>query len=284
MPRRPTIDLYAYLDLAAYLRDVYAHRKAASRAFSYRSFGRRVGLRSPNHLKRVIDGERPLTEEMAPRYAAALDLDADETEYFCALAAFSRAGTASEKSSAYQRLASSRGYRRVQRLEARHAAYHERWYVPVIRELAALPDFVADPGTIAARLIPPIGRAEAQEALDTLVALGMLAPDADGRLRPAQSVVSTGPETRGVHIFRYHRAMLERAAGSMDLVPPDLRDISSLTFCTSEEGLRELKSRIQKFRRELVAFLSEHEAGGDRVVQLNVQVFPLSGPPAEVRP
>ncbi len=278
MARRPDIDLYAYLDLAAYLRDVYAARKAASKAFSYRSFGRRVGLRSPNHLKRVIDGERPLTEDMAPRYAEALGLGDEETEYFCALAAFSRAGTSSEKSAAYHRLSSSRGYRRVQRLEARHAAYHERWYVPAIRELAALPDFDAEPSALAQRLLPPITKGEAQEALDTLVALGMLAPDESGRLRPSQAVVSTGPETRGVHIFRYHRAMLERAAASMDLVPGELRDISSLTFCTDEAGLRELKSRIQKFRRELVAFLSENEAGGDRVVQLNMQVFPLSGP------
>src|SRR5688572_29452348 len=51
-------DLYGYLDHRVYLRDEYAARKAEKRGFSFRAFSRRAGLQSPNHLKRVIDGER----------------------------------------------------------------------------------------------------------------------------------------------------------------------------------------------------------------------------------
>jgi hypothetical protein len=29
--------------------------------FSHRAFARRAGVRSPNHLKRIIDGDRSLT-------------------------------------------------------------------------------------------------------------------------------------------------------------------------------------------------------------------------------
>jgi uncharacterized protein (TIGR02147 family) len=271
-------DVFTYLDVRTFLRDTYDFKKAAGRGFSFRAFARKVGLRSPNHLKRVIDGERDVTAAMAPRYAEALGLLGEPARYFCDLAAFSRAGSASEKNDAYDRLMANRGYQRVHRLDAAHAAYHANWYIPVIREMAALPEFRPDAAAIASRLLPPISKAEAQEALNTLVALGMLYEDGNGGLRRGEAIVSTGPETRGLHIVNFHRAMLERASASMELVRAADRDISALTFCVDNATLHELKSRLQAFRKELVGLLSERETSGTRVVQLNMQLFPLSQP------
>lgn len=275
-PKDPVV-VFDYLDVRAYLADVYAARKARARGWSYRAFSRRVGVSSPNHLKRVIDGERELTAEMAPRYAQALGLDGPAALYFCDLAAFSRASTSAEKNAAYQRLTSSRGYRRAQKLEIAHAAYHAHWWIPVIRELAARPDFRNDPEWIAVQLLPPIRRQDAAEAMDTLVSLGMIAVDADGSVHPGASVVTTGPETRGLHIGNYHRTMMERAAAAIDLVPREARDISSLTFCVGPGRLAEIKERVQQFRKELIGLAAEQTAG-DQVIQLNIQLFPLSQP------
>lgn len=276
-PRTPrdTVVVFDYLDVRTYLRDVYVARKAHTRGWSFRAFSRRAGLAAPNHLKRIIDGERDLTAEMAVRYAAALGLDGAAASYFCDLAAFSRAANSAEKNAAYQRLATSRGYRRAQKLELAHAAYHANWWVPAIRELALRPDFRADPEWIAATLLPPIPRPDAQEALDTLIALGMIAIDPDGRARQGNTVVTTGPETRGLHIGNYHRAMLHRAAAAIDLVPAAERDISSLTFCVGPGRLAEIKERVRAFRKEIIA-LAAAETEGDQVIQLNLQLFPLS--------
>jgi len=48
-----------------------------------------------------------------------------------------------------------------------------------------------------------------------------------------------------------------------------------LTFCVSPEGLERLKRRIQAFRRELIEMV-EAEPERNQVVQLNLQLFPLS--------
>ena len=267
--------VYDYLDVRAYLRDLYAARKARSRGWSYRAFSRRAGLASPNHLKRIIDGERELTAEMAVRYAEALGLDAPASAYFCDLAAFARATTGAEKNAAYQRLSASRGYRRAQKLELAHAAYHAQWWIPAIRELVVRPDFQADPEWIAARMLPPIKPAEAREALDILVSLGMITVDPDGSAHPGATVVTTGPETRGLHIGNYHRAMLQRAAAAIDLVPAKERDISSLTFCVGPGRLAEIKEKVREFRKAIIALAAE-ETAGDQVIQLNLQLFPLT--------
>lgn len=277
---QPTVDVFAYLDVRGFLADYYEARKRESAAFSYRFFARRVGLRSPNHLKRVIDGERPLTAAMAVRYADAIGLRGEAHAYFLDLAAFSRVATTAERNAAYARLTRYRRTRDAHRLEQAQGRYHATWFVPAVRELVATRGFREDPAWIARALIPAISRAEAASALALLIELGLVVRDADGRLVQSEAVLTTGPETRGMHIANYHRAMMEQAAGSIDRVNRSQRDISSLTFGCSDEVLAEVKQRLVAFRRELIALVGE-SGPADRVVQLNFQLFPLSRVPED---
>ncbi|MCA9571531.1 MAG: TIGR02147 family protein, partial [Myxococcales bacterium] len=274
------VDVFAHLDVRSFLQAYYDEKKASTRSFSYRAFSRKVGLRSPNHLKRVIDGERPLTAPMAVRYADAIGLEGDAHAYFLDLAAFSRSSTGAERNAAYDRLLTYRRSREAHHLDARHARYHATWYLPAIRELATTTDFRDDPAWIARALVPPIGRAEAAEALGVLQELGLVARDASGRLRQSDAVLTTGPETRSLHVANFHRTMMERASRSIDLVAREERDISSLTFAADDAVLAEVKERIVAFRRELIALVAACE-DPTRVVQLNLQLFPLSVAPEE---
>lgn len=275
MPRRASIDVYRYLDYRALLADFYAQSKQRGRGFSYRAFSRRAGLGAPNALKRVIDGERNITPEMAQRFAAACGFAGKEAEYFCTLVELTQARTTAERQAHYEKLLSYRGYQRAQKLDAAKAAYHSQWYVPAVRELAASEGFREDPKWIASRLLPAIGVAEAEDALRILIELGLLVRDARGQLVQAESVVSTGAETSGLHIVNYHQTMMQRAVAAIDLVPRADRDISALTLCVSREGLARLKQRVQDFRRELVG-LEGADGRGEIVVQLNFQLYPLT--------
>lgn len=287
MTQRASIDVYRYLDYRALLADYYAERKAHGRGFSYRAFSRKAGLSSPNHLKRVIEGERNLSPEMAQRFAEACGLSGKEAQYFCELVEFNQARTSGEKQARYEALASHRGFRRAQKLDVAQSAYHSHWYVPAIRELAGTRAFRSDPSWIAAQLLPAISVEQAEHALSVLTELGLLVKTTDGRLVQAQAIVSTGAETSGVHIVAYHTHMMQRAIASIDLVPKPARDISSLTLRVSHSGLARIKQRIQEFRRELVGLESADalEAAGaepdEIVVQLNLQLFPLTRLPSE---
>jgi uncharacterized protein (TIGR02147 family) len=273
--RAGDIDVFQYLDYRAFLRDWYTEHNRDGRTLSYRAFARRAGSKSPNYLKLVIDGARNLSSKMAEQFAKALGLEGEAASYFVDLVGFNQASTQKERNRQYTRLTSFRSYKKAHRLDIAHAAYHGAWYMPAIRELAATPRFKNDPEWISRALLPPVTRAEAQRAIETLVELGMLVREADGRLRQAEALVSTGPETKGLFIANYHRTMMERAAAAIDLVPAEERDISSLTLCTGEDGIQRLKARVQRFRRELLE-QSELEDDPVRVVQLNFQIFPLS--------
>jgi len=269
------IDVFGYLDYRAFLRDFYNAKKSGARGFSFRSFSRKAGLKSPNYLKLVIDGERNLSDDMAERFASACGLGDDEARYFIDLVAFNQAATLAERNKHYARITGYQRYRKAHKLDLAHAAYYSAWYMPAIRELAARHDFQDDPAWLAEQLVPPITRLEAERSLQILTELGLLVRDASGKLKQADVLLSTGPETRGLHIAAYHRGMMQRAMESIDLVPAGERDISSLTVCLGANGLRSFKERVQRFRRELLE-LSALEDDPEQVVQMNFQLFPLS--------
>lgn len=268
------VDVFEYQDLAAYLADVYAWKKSTTPSFSYRAFSRRIGVASPNHLKRVIDGERNLPDPMARTYARALGLTGEAATYFCDLARFCRAKTPADREQAWRAMMHSSRYREAHENDVRFAQYCAHWYLPAIRELAGCPGFRDDPAWIAKQIVPAIRKDQAAEALDVLVGLELLVRTDEGLTR-GDAMVTTGAETRGVHIRQYHRAMLERAADAMELSPAAERDISAVTLCVSERRVAELKREIQDFRRRLMA-LAESDPHPDRVVQFNVQLFPLT--------
>lgn len=274
------VDVFEYLDYRALLRDYYARMKERRRGFSHRAFSRRAGLGSPNHLKRVMEGERNLTAEMAARFAQAMGLEGDEADYFVYLVQFGQARTSQARSAAYAKLSTFKAYRRTRRLDLAHAAYHSTWYIPVVRELAGRRDFRADPAWIAARVLPPIKPSEARAALRTLLDIGLLEAGADGTVTQSTPLVSTGPEMHALHIAEYHRAMMARAAASIDLVASERRDISAVTLLVSGAGVRRVKQKIQRFRRELLRLALE-ESDATQVIQVNFQLFPLSAAPDE---
>ena len=171
-----------------------------------------------------------------------------------------------------------RGFRRFRaahRLDAAQSAYHSEWYIPAVFELSGCVDFDPDPRAIAKRLLPAISPKQAEAALEVLCELGLLVPAAHGRLKPAESIVETPEGPLGHHVVQYHRAMMQRAAEALDLVPREEREIASLTIAVSPERMRALKAELEAFRYAL-AERYQADPRAERVVQVNFQMFPLS--------
>ena len=271
------IDVFEYLNYRDYLRDFYAEQKARGRGFSYRSFAKRAGVHAPNHLKRVMDGQRNLSLDMARKFARGCRLDDEAARFFVQLVRFNQATSTEARSEAYAGLIAFRQYRSAHRLDVAYAAYFSQWFVPAIREMAAQPGFRNDPAWIAKCLVPPITKTQAKRALETLQELGMLEESDDGTLQQAEPLVTTGAEAHQVHVATYHRMMLERAAASIDLVESAERDLSSVTLLVPRGGLQLLKERMRELRRELLQ-MQAGDGPGARVVQVGIQVYPLSGP------
>ncbi len=271
--RRCPIDVFRYHDYRTFLSDFYMAKK--KRGFSYRAFSIAAGLGAPNYLKLVITGQRNLSRGTAERFAETCGLGKEATSYFLLLVEFNQASSSEDRAALYQKLSAFQRYRKVHKLELADATYHSTWYLPAIRELVQSKHFREDPEWIARTLVPPIKPVEAQKAIETLLELGLISRSAEGELCQQDRVLSTGAQTSGVHIRNYHAEMLDRALASMALVPAAERDISSLTMCLGPKAMVYLKQRLADLRQELIE-LCVTEPEPSRVLQLNLQLFPLS--------
>jgi uncharacterized protein (TIGR02147 family) len=267
--------VFEYDNYRAYLRDLYGFYKKTKPHFSYRYFSQKAGFRSPNFLKLVIEGKRNLSPESIERFTSALKLNKKETEFFRILVHLNQARTIGEKKLYAEKLMQFRSFRYIHPLRQDQYRYYAEWYNIPIRELTILPEFSEDPGWIARSLLPPISPQQAQKALDLLLQLGLLERDESGRLVQADAFISTGDEVTSASVANYHREMIQKGSEALDRFPGQDRDISSVTMALSESSFQEIKSLIQRFRKELLA-IADQDRHPEGVYQVNFQLFPLA--------
>jgi uncharacterized protein (TIGR02147 family) len=269
------ITIYKYDNYRIFLRDLYEHRKRVDRYFSYRFFSGKAGFRSPNFLKLVIEGKRNISPGSVEKFVHALKLNKKAADFFRILVHLNQARTVDEKRIYAEQLMRFRPFRYIHPLKREQYDYYSQWYNIPIRELTELPTFVEAPDWIAKHLIPPISPLQARKALDLLVQLGLLRRDESGRLVQTDAFVTTGDEVTSTSITHYHREMIRKGAEAIDRFPAAERDISSVTMSLSKEKFKEIKSLIQKFRKELLA-IANQEQHPEGVYQVNFQLFPLA--------
>lgn len=270
------VSVFEFLDYRAFLRAYYEAAKKRRGGYSFRTFAKRAGLKSPNFFKLVMDGQRNLGAESVPRFAEALDLGDEERAFFADLVAFAQAEDKAEKNRVFERIAASHRFRNARRIDSMVHEYLSHWYHPVVRELVVRADFDRDPKWIASTLRPEITPRQAAQSLSLLLELGLVRENPEtGKLELQNPTLTTEHEVSSIGAANFHRQMMERASASIDTVPAALRDLAALTVCISPKVAGEVKRRIHQFREALTE-LCDAETEGKIVYQLNVQWFPLT--------
>ena len=268
--------MYDHLDFRVFLAEWFAAKKAANPRFSHRVFARLAGQKSPSLLHHVLEGRRNLTPATTDAFAQAMRLGPAEAAFFALLVALGQAETHAERNDAWERISATRRFRQARRIEGAGFEYLSSWYYPAIRELAHRPDFRDDPDWIADTLRPRITPARARRALEILFGLGLLVRDTEGAVRPADASVVTPHEVEGLAVHNYHHGMLERAREAIEAFPPAERHLGGVTVAVPASLVPRLKQEIASFQERLLHLCDTAAEPKDRVVQLNLQLFPLS--------
>lgn len=269
-------------DYRAYLRAMITYLKATRPHFSYRYFSRMAGFSSPNFLKLVAEGKRNMSGRSIAKFSRGLGLEAQEAEAFETLVQLGQAQTDEERNRHYQRLRRhARRQSSAARLEEAQYRVYSLWYTLPIRELLLHPDFREDPAWIGKRLNPEVRPSDVQRALELLEEVGLVVRDEQGRLRPANTKISTGPKVHSLAVRNFHRSMLDLASQALEAAPKDQRDVTALTLSLTPKQFELVRGRIAQFRRDLLDLVDEEvrEAplGEAReVYQVGFQVFPLT--------
>jgi len=277
--------IYNYISYRVYLADYYAHKKSTEKGFSYRSFAADAGIKLANFLPWLIDGSRNLAESTIPQVIKALKLPEEDGEFFTILVKFEQAKNQEDREKYFGIIVSIRAEKAVHSIEEKRYDYFSDWTVVAIRELLNVVKFNPKDEEgyykLGSMLRPRISKTEARKAVMLLKDLGFVEKCSDGTLQLTTQQVTTGDEAPGFFIRQFHRQMLTRAAESMDIFPSEVRDISSVSMSVSADGQQKVKEAIQRFRREIESIVREDSAVVDRLVQMNIQLFPLAEIPHE---
>lgn len=266
-------DLMEYSDYRAFLRDWYRWMKETREGFSYRTFSRWAGFKSPNQLQLVIQGKRNITPTTIGTFVRILKLNRRERAYFELLVNLAQATTSEAKAEYLVEI--SRLFKRFRKnLRHNQFEYLIKWYYSVIRELVTVSDFKEERHAIARRVGHGVTPRMVDEALAKLFELGLIAREDGGRIAQSDAIVTTGAETDAIASYFYHRQMMRLALDALDKQLPHERNFSGITLACRKEDVPEIAQMITECRRQILAYLEGRGAvKDDDVYQFNIQLF-----------
>lgn len=271
-----TLNIFEYTNHREFLNDYYAHAKATTKNFSYRYFGMKAGFSSPNLLQRIIKGDRNLSKDFIPKFATAMGLSKTEQRYFDALVSFNQAKTPEAKRYYLELLHNLKKKSASQTITDDQYEFISRWYYPVIREMVVLPWFKEDPRLIRKHLGNRLKKRDIEEAIETLLRLGLLSRNESGRLIQSESNITTEPELTTTGAYVFHQQMLTLAKDALRNVPADQRNFSGVTMTISKKQLREIKAKIREFENSIVQYITDNPDIPESVFQMNMALFPCT--------
>jgi uncharacterized protein (TIGR02147 family) len=267
-------DILRYTNYRKFLQDYYRFQKQADPHFSFRYFAKKAKFPSHGLFKYLMDGKRNLSKKTMIKLTLALGFGKEQANYFENLVFFNQAQALEEKQFYYNRLLKVPGESTFKKLEASQLQIFRKWYTIAIREMLNLQEFRKNPAWIAGRLLPRVEVREVEESLSLLLASGLINRTANG-YEPADPDITTDDEVKSFLVKGYHSQMLKMASWAQDEIAGRERDISSVCFAIKESELPNLKKQIQLMRKELHKFAAV-KGEGERIVQVNLQLFPLT--------
>jgi uncharacterized protein (TIGR02147 family) len=269
-------EIYTFLDYREYLKEYYTTQRECNPNFSYRYFARLAGFKGQSFLRMVMDGDRGLKPDSIAKFATALKLKKKEKTYFEALVFYNQAKTEKDKDYYFDRLMGLRPPQSMQGLEKDSFEYITKDYYVIIREMVAVPSFMEDVEWIRSQFYPPLKPKQVTDAIETLVRLGLLKRDTDGKLEHSSALLKSLPEADSIEVFNYHRTVLSKAKDSILNVLPEFRETVSMTIPMSVKDLQKVKDAIRGCQESIANIVNSSANDSDEVFQVNVQMFPVT--------
>lgn len=264
-----------YLDYRLYLKDIYQLIKT-NQPYSYLKFAENLGLNSSNVMHLVITGKRHLSLATAKKIAPFFDLKNEQRRYFLELIALANSRGPKSRSSSFQKIMELKnGLTNGE--DKKRFDYFSHWLNPVLREFLRIHPTSLDPQKIHTQLHPKTTVQQIESCLQILKELKIIyEKDGQAVLNDQTPIVLPADKTANqLAYIQMHKEMIHIASESISFAQKEEREINTLTLCLNEEKKKLLIEMIRKFCREALE-LENADSKPDRVMQLNIQLFPMS--------
>ena len=229
----------------------YIHARNANPSYSKRAFAKRVGI-SHGSLIEIMSGKRKVSKKMALKLCEKICLNPKQTDMI-----FNEV----------------LGKKDEAELELREDQFEliSDWSHFALLNLLKLKNETHSVENFANRLNLPT--THLQKILERLIRLKLIEKSKNHYIRTNNSIKTTD-EIQSVSIKIAHKKMLESSAKSVDEVPLDRRDLTSVIMPINLKKLNVAKKLIRQFHDKMEALLEDDFA--NEVYSLNIQLIPLT--------
>ena len=276
--------LAEYTDFRKYLKDVYDYRRlteaTGARPYSYSTFSAAADIRSPNYLKLIIEGKRNLSPDMIWRFGKALRLSREETNEFAVLVNYGQCDDPLERNKYLKQLSELRSQRDLQEGQIDQKSWDKvpDWIGWILYAMADQVNTGFSPEQLQKLIRPRVDLPELRAALEKLISAGELENGPNGEMRRARELMESPQDLPVSQIRKLQADLIYLGIESLFKDSPKEREFGGLTLALTQEEYEQVRFELRQMRKRIHkdVMTKRRESKGERVYQLNVQLFPVT--------
>lgn len=278
-------NLSVFTNFREYLLAFYNHKRDLTkrdiRPYSYQHFSAAANIKSPNYLKLVIEGKRNLSEKMAGNFSKALGLNKVQGEEFLALVNYTQAKQPLDRNQALKVLSDLRVNKKIKEgdIDQKNMDRLPSWVTWALIALTDQKDAKFDVETLCHSLKGRATKDEIKRCLNKLLTSGELVKNEEtGEIQKGRHNLKDADMIPPEAIKKLQSELIYLGLEALFNDDQNDREFGTLTMTLTEEEYTKLKFELRHFRKKVFKdALMHREAGpGDRVFQLNLQLFALT--------
>lgn len=278
-------NLSEYLDFRKYLQDFYNYRRTLSqrdlRPYNYAMFSAAADIKSPNYLKMIIEGRRNLSEDMVGKFSKAMGHSKEQSEEFRLLVIFGQSSDPAQRNYLLKELSEFRVQQKIRSGEIDKKNWDKvpNWIAWVLYAMADQAGVKFEAENLRRLLRSKASVDEITTAMSILLGNGDLVQDAaTGEVKKGRGSIESSEEVPVALVRKLQSELMYLGMESLYQDSPADREFGSLTLTLTRQEFEELRFKLRQIRKQAHKdnAIERMTAPGERVYQLNVQLFPVT--------
>ncbi len=273
MTTKPNV--FEFIDYRKFLTKWREIKKETIPGLTHEYLCAKLGQNNRTYFSDLEKGRKKISPEALDRLIRLIGFKSDEAKYFRAIVQYGLAVTYDEKEFWFeQAIQLNNTPKKI--IDKTTYDYYRKWYHSTVRAYLDTCNFKDDYQEASRKLYNRVTPDEIREAIANLRTLGLIAPDADGYLKPVDKVIITGEEVKDNLLQCYQLANIDLIRSIVAENEPDTYDCRHLTVSVSDEGIRHIKKRIKQLRSEIIAIVHKDDKKADRIYKIALHIIPES--------
>lgn len=276
--------LSTYMDYRKFLLDYYLFKREQTkkhlRPYSYSIFAAAANIKSPNYLKMIIEGKRNLSEDMIGKFARALAFNKQHSEEFRLLVMFNQSADPAERNLLLKQLSEYRVSYKLKTGEIDKKSFEKlpSWVAWVLYAMIDQEGVSFKIEDLRNLLRGKVKADEIQSAMKSLIDAGEVVVDEEGNLKKTRALAESSEEIPVALIRKLQSQLMLLGLESLYQDPPTDREFGTITLALTKTEFEDIRFKLRQLRKQIHKdnSINRMNSRGDRVYQLNLQLFPVT--------